>query len=50
VGQTPFICAMLEQVCQTGRCDTLKGESPRPDVTTRRRQPGHNTRAISGTA
>jgi hypothetical protein len=50
VGDTPLICAMLEQVCQTSRCDTVKGEPHRPDVKSRRRQPGHNTRAVSGTA
>jgi anti-anti-sigma regulatory factor len=50
MGETPLICAMLEQVCHPSRCDTVKGESSRPDVTTRRRQSGHSTRAVSGTA
>ena len=50
LGDTPLICAMLEQVCHTERCDTVKVEQPPSDVPTRRRQPGHNTRAVSGTA
>jgi anti-anti-sigma regulatory factor len=50
VGDTPLICAMLEQVCQTTPCDTVKVEQPRSDAPTRRRQPGHHTRAVSGTA
>jgi hypothetical protein len=50
VSDTPLICAMLEQVCQTAPCATVKLEQPRSDVSTRRRQPGQHTRAVSGTA
>lgn len=30
VGETPLICAMLEQVCASGRCDTVKGRVGSP--------------------
>ncbi len=27
VGETPLICAMLEQVCRSGRCDRVGGRT-----------------------
>jgi anti-anti-sigma regulatory factor len=30
VGETPLICSMLEEVCETRRCDRVKGRAGSP--------------------